>query len=69
LNVNNLPKEKDAMFYLDKEITVLKVFLEFRFARVEYVQSHRQILVDINALSFFPARGSSISIKLLGGVE
>lgn len=68
MKTNNLPREKETMFLLDQEIRVIKVFSEFQFAKVEYIQNHKQFFVDINLLTLFPVNERAISIKLLGGV-
>jgi len=68
MKTNNLPREKETMFLLDQEIKVIKVFSEFQFAKVEYIQNHEQFFVDINLLTHLPINERAISIKLLGGV-
>ena len=65
---NILPEINDLMFYMDKEITILKVYSTFRLAHVQYTQTKLQTFVDINALTPTPDLSNSISIKVLGGI-
>lgn len=68
MNYVILPQKNDTMFYMDKEIVVLKVYSSFRMARIQFVQTKLQAVIDINALTSTPELGNSISIRILGGV-
>ncbi|WP_144027318.1 hypothetical protein [Paenibacillus selenitireducens] len=63
-----LPRENDQMFFINKEVIVVKVFLSFQLVEVRYLSSFDTFIVDINVLYQYADERSSISIKLLGGV-
>lgn len=65
----NLPQVKDRMFFMDKEIIILKLFNIFQLAEIRYIYSPMKFMVDVNVLSQSPDDSSSISVKLLGGVK
>lgn len=61
-------KENDRMFFIDKEIIILKIFEIFQLAKVRYLDSIHTFMVDLKALSDKADITNSISIKWLGGV-
>ncbi len=65
----NPPRKDDILYFMDEEITVLKIYESFQLARVRYNYSKIEFVVDIHALSVKPDKTSSISIKILGGVR
>jgi hypothetical protein len=64
-----LPQINERMFFMDKEIIVIKVFEIFQLAEIRFLYSSKRFAVDINALSREPDMTSSISIKTLGGIK
>ncbi|CAH8713373.1 hypothetical protein M5W83_26735 [Paenibacillus thiaminolyticus] len=62
------PRKNDHLFFINKEVIVVKVFLSFQLAEVRYLSSFDSFIVDINVLNQYADKRSSISIKLLGGV-
>lgn len=68
MKLTNPPRKDDILFFMDKEITVLKVFENLQLAKVKYNYSKIEFMTDIHALSVEPDKTSSISIKMLGGV-
>lgn len=54
-------------FFVDKQVIVIKVFLNFQLAEVRYLSSNDTFIVDINVLNLSADQRSAISIKLLGG--
>ncbi|MGG4196531.1 hypothetical protein ABEW50_24180 [Paenibacillus jamilae] len=63
-----LPRENDHLFFINREVIVVKIFLSFQLAEVRYLSSFETFIVDINVLNQYADKKSSISIKLLGGV-
>lgn len=69
MGTKNLPQINDRMFFVNKEIIVLKIFETFQLAQVQYLYSPIKFMVDINVLGRYPDESSSISVKALGGVN
>lgn len=69
MNTNTLPHVNDRMFFINKEVIVMKVFSIFQLAEVRYAYSFNTFMVDIKVLRQDADESSSISIKLLGGID
>lgn len=63
-----VPRENDQLFFINKEVIIVKVYLNFQLAKVHYLGSMDTFIVDIHALQQNVDERSSISISLLGGV-
>lgn len=63
-----VPRKNDQLYFINKKVIVLKVFLSFQLAEVRYLSSLETFIVDINVLHQNSDERSSLSIKLLGGV-
>jgi hypothetical protein len=62
-------KINDRTFFINKEVVILNIIPTFQLAEVRYVCSFTSFMVDVNALSETADESSSLSIKLLGGLE
>ncbi|MEN1987098.1 hypothetical protein [Paenibacillus hubeiensis] len=61
-----LPQPNDQLYFVDKLVVIVKVFLDFHLAKVRYLNSTETFIVDINVLKLIADNRSSISINLLG---
>ncbi|MDN8593345.1 hypothetical protein Q0V21_31930 [Paenibacillus sp. 11B] len=61
-----LPQTNDHLYFIDKLVVIVKVFLDFQLAKVRYLNSTETFIVDINVLKLTADHRSSISINLLG---
>lgn len=59
----------DKMFFINKEVVILKILPIFQLAEVRYLRSISSFMVDINSLRKSADESSSLSIKLLGGLD
>lgn len=57
----------DKMFYMNKEVTVLKIIKEFRLVKVRYIENNLEVYLDCNVLSSEHNTEKAISVKLLLG--
>lgn len=65
----NIPQAKcnSICYYFSEEIRVIKIFEEIHMAKVVFIESARERIVDINGISKKSVYDVSIPIKLLGG--
>ncbi len=63
-----VPRKNDQLYFINKEVIVLRVFVSFQLAEVRYLSSIETFIVDIHVLHQSADETSSLSIKLLGGV-
>ena len=54
-------------YYFNEKIAVLKTFEEIHMAKVVFIESERESIVDISGISRQPITDISIPITLLGG--
>ncbi len=54
-------------YYMNKEVIVLKLYKEFQLAKIKYLYSKFELVVDLNALSVEPTTTKTISLDLIGG--
>lgn len=54
-------------YYVDQKIILLKIFEEIQMAKIRYLNSEYESIVDMKGISEVPIFENSISIKLLGG--
>ncbi len=57
----------DKMFYIDKEVTVLKIIKEFSLVKVKYIENNLEVYLDCNVLTAEHNTEKTISVKLLLG--
>jgi hypothetical protein len=57
----------NKMFYMDKEVIVLKVIQELNLVKVRYNETNLEIYIDCNVLSAERNSEKTISVKLLLG--
>ncbi|MFD1175781.1 hypothetical protein ACFQ3W_05605 [Paenibacillus puldeungensis] len=62
------PRENDQLFFIDKEVIIVKVYPTFQLAKVHYLGAMDTFMVDFHALLPYADVRSSLSISLLGGV-
>ena len=68
--VNILQSRYNTIFYyFSEKIVVLKIFEEFHMAKVIFVDSTKEKVVDISGISTVPVFDISVPITLLGGKE
>lgn len=65
----NIPqtRRKSICYYFNEKIMVIKIFEEIHMAKVVFVDSERERIVDISGISKKPVYDISVPIKLLGG--
>lgn len=63
-----VPRENDQLFFIDKEVIIVKVYLNFQLAKVRYLSSADTFMVDFHVLQPYADERSSLSISLLGGI-
>lgn len=64
-----LPTVNEKMFFMDKEVIIVKIFRNFNLAKVKCLNSNAVFSVDIHALNKEPDMTNSISIEILGGIK
>lgn len=68
--VNILQSRYNTVFYyFSEKIVVLKIFEEIHMAKVIFVDSTKEKVVDISGISTVPVFDISVPITLLGGKE
>lgn len=60
-------KYNSDFYYFSERVMVLKVFKEIHMAKVIFVESAKESIVDISGISTIPIFDVSIPITLLGG--
>jgi hypothetical protein len=63
-----LPMVNEKMFFMNKEVIVVKIIKNFNLAKVKYTNSNNTFAVDVHALTKNPDMTKTISIKVLGGI-
>lgn len=63
------PIVNEKIFFMDKEVIIVKMFKNFNLAKVKYLNSSTIFSVDIHALNKEPVMTNSISIGILGEVN
>jgi hypothetical protein len=63
-----VPRENDQLFFINKEVIIIRVYQNFQLAKVRYLSSMDTFIVDIHVLQPYADERSSLSISLLGGV-
>ena len=53
-------------YYINQRIIVSRIFKELHMAKVRFIDSEKEFIIDMSVLSFEPSKEVSISIKLLG---
>ncbi|OME78659.1 hypothetical protein BK120_23250 [Paenibacillus sp. FSL A5-0031] len=66
--ITTVPRENDQLFFIDKEVIIVKVYLNFQLAKVRYLSTTDTFMVDFHVLQPYVDERSSLSISLLGGV-
>lgn len=69
MSSSTLPRVNDRLFFIDREVVVVRVFSIFQLAEIRYACSIVTFMVDIKVLRQEADDSSSISIKLLGGID
>lgn len=54
-------------YYFNQKIVLLRIFEEIRMAKIKFVVSEKERIVDLNGISEQPIFENSICINLLGG--
>lgn len=68
--MTNFDDTKDSLnkiYYMNKEVVVLKRYEGFHLTKIKYIYSSLIIVVDSSALSVEPTTTKTISLELLGG--
>lgn len=65
----DIPRIGEKMFYMDKEVIIVKVIQDFSLAKIKYLNSDSVFVVDIHALKREPDITKTISIGIMGGVN
>ena len=66
--MNTLQSRRNTVFYyFSEKILVLKIFEEIHMAKVIFVESTREKIIDISGISTVPNFDISVSITLVGG--
>lgn len=59
----NLPKINEKIFYITKEVIVLKLIEALHLAQIQYLDSSDRYIVDVSILRPYPDKSCSISIR------
>lgn len=62
-----LPAVDEKVFFMNKEVVIVKIFKNFNLAKVKFLDSSTIFSVDIHALSKEPDMTNTISIGILSG--
>ena len=52
-------------FYIDKPIIIVKTFWQIHMAKVRYIETQEEVIVDISIIKEVPLKDKSISISWL----
>lgn len=65
----NVPQSKcnNTCYYFSEKVRVLKIFEEIHMAKVVFLESTKESIVDISGISRKPICEISVPIRLLGG--
>lgn len=69
MNKMDIPEFNDTIiyYYFNEKVTVLRIFAEMHMAKIHFVESAKERIVDISGISKEPVHDISVSISLLGG--
>ena len=57
--------ENQVYFYLDQPIRIIKKFNQIHMAKVRYVETQEEVIIDIGIIKSEPSKETSISINWL----
>lgn len=69
IHYKDLPCVNEKMFFMDKEVIIVKTIRSFSLAKVRYSSSNFVFVVDIHALKKEPDMTKTISIGVIGGIN
>lgn len=69
IHYEGIPRVNEKMFFMDKEVIIIKIIREFSLAKIKYTNSNTIFVVDIHALNKEPDMTKTISIRVLGGIS
>lgn len=56
-------------FFMNKEVTIIKIYSIFQLAKIRYLNSDEQFIVALSSLTNKISNIKTLSIKLLGGID
>lgn len=69
MNIKRFPQTNNIYYFIDRQIIILKIFMQINMAKVKYLDTFEELVIDLNVLSSQPINEISISIKWLGGAD
>ena len=58
-------RENTTYFYIDQPIVIIKVFWQVHLAKVRYLKTQKEIIIDIGVIREEPSKDLSISLNWL----
>jgi hypothetical protein len=59
--------DSEKTYYMSKEVAIVKIYESFHLAKIKFIITNLEIIVDFNALSATPDMTKSLSLGLIGG--
>ena len=58
-------RDNMAYFYIDQPIVIIKTFWQIHMAKVRYIETQKEFIIDIGVIREEPSKDLSISINWL----
>ena len=58
-------KNNITYFYIDQPIVIIKIFWQIHMAKVIYIETQKEVIIDIGVIREKPSKDLSISMNLL----
>lgn len=58
-------KDNTAYFYIDQPIVIIKTFWQIHMAKVRYIKTQKEVIIDIGVIREEPSKDLSISMNWL----
>lgn len=58
-------QDNTAYFYIDQPIVIIKIFWQIHMAKVRYIKTQKEVIIDIGVIREEPSKDLSISMNWL----
>ena len=58
-------QDNTAYFYIDQPIVIIKTFWQIHMAKVRYIKTQKEVIIDIGVIREEPSKDLSISMNWL----